>query len=208
MLRIGSGSTALPSLPGPGLLFAVHDETIGTGLFLTRPARFGLRPVLQVTLAVVSRIGTGARLGLSAELGQLAWFVDGADRRVEWADRQLVITARPNRWPAVPAALRVPLARTRPDGPVLVPLWAAGLARLASAAVVAGDAPPARHRGVLLSSVHIAVRPARRPGARFAPIRNNGITAEPAARSGQPAMVKEVGLVARRPDPAYRSTSS
>jgi hypothetical protein len=188
---VGDGDAramALPALPGPGLLLAFHDADVGAGLIMARPARVGLRPVLWVTAAVVGDHDKRARLqggyGLSTEVGRVSWVADGRERRVVWPDRSLTMTARSSRRVAVPVAMRVHLAQPRAGGPVLLPVWLAGLVRPASATVEAEGGEPARHRGVLLSGVHLAIRPARTRGRgrRLRVITTNGITAEPAAR--------------------------
>jgi hypothetical protein len=198
----GSGQPGLGRWPGPGWLLGVRAPASsvgrdgaagpgGVGLFLARPARLGLRPVLCVTLAVVGDHRARARLqvefGLPAEVGRLSWVVDGPDRRLTWAERELVISARGARV-TVPFVVRLSLAQHRADGLLLSPVRGAGLARPVVAAVEAGGSSlelaglAGRHRGMLLSGVHLVVRPGHRPSRVFSGVRAAAITAEPAGR--------------------------
>src|SRR5713101_8017520 len=177
----------LPALPGPRVLLAFQDADIGAGLIVARPARVGVRPVLWVTAAVVGdhekRVRLQGGYGLMTEVGRVSWAADGHERRVAWPERELTISARSSRRVAVPMAIRIHLAQPRAGGPMLLPLWLAGLVHHVSARVEVRGGEPVRHRGVLLSGVHLAMRPAKQRGRRLRVVTTNGITAEPAART-------------------------
>lgn len=165
----------LARLPGPALIVAscFTESPVGPYLELAvlEPARLGLRPGWCTTTMVVdsaeSRLGGRLNWGYPKELGSLTWLVDGPERELRWAERSIVVRARPGRL-GLPFLVPVRSLQRRDDGPVVVPGRLRGRCRAARVSVTVpdGDALSSLRgswRGASVSSLRFIVRPARHP---------------------------------------------
>lgn len=167
---------AVRALPGPTVVIGCRytDSPVGPYLELSvaEPARLGLRPGWCVTSMVVSeaaaKVGNRLNWGMPASIGSLEWSADGDVRVLRWVDGGVEVRAVCGRV-AVPAVLPMRSVQGRGDGPVLVPRRLSALLRLARVSVGAsgGDEgwswSAGEHRGAVLSSARLLVRPARHP---------------------------------------------
>lgn len=165
----------LARLPGPVLVVAASYTGSPVGPYLElavlEPARLGLRPGWCTTTMVVdspdSRLGGRLNWGYPKELGTLLWSVDGEERVLRWAERDIEVRARPGRV-SLPFLVPVRSLQRRDDGPVVVPGRLRGRARLARVDVTAPDDDPlaalsGRHPGVSVAGMRLLVKPARHP---------------------------------------------
>lgn len=203
-LSRGHADDPLPSglrrVPGPSLVVANRytDSPVGPYLELAVGvlALLGVRPGWCFTTMVVdnpaARLGGRLNWGFPKEVGRLLWHVDGDERELRWADRDICVRGAPARF-VVPVLLPMRALQRRGDGPVVVPGRLLARAHLARVHVYAPAddalAPLAgRHRGLHLSGVRFVVRPARRPvglaSTLLAPLR----APEPALGVEKPAM--------------------
>lgn len=201
-----STRSALPEgihpLPGPEIISAASFDCSTTGAYLElavgEPAHLGARPGWCITTmavnSVASRLGGRLNWGFPKELGVLEWSADGDERTLYWNERNIVVRGVPS-GPAFPVLLPLRALQRRADGPVVIPGHLRGRARLARVTVEAPVGDPlahlaGRHRGVLISSLRLAVDPARHPAGRRA-------TLLAPLRAPEPALTW-----ARRPRPA------
>lgn len=152
-------------------------------LSVAEPARLGLRPGLCVTSMVVSeaaaKVGSLLNWGLPATLGSLEWSADGDVRVLRWVDGGVEVRAACGRV-AVPAVLPMRAVQARGDGPVLVPRRLAALMRFGPVSVSVTEASASaagwawlagEHRGAVLSSARMLLRPARHPSGMLSSFR-------------------------------------
>ena len=170
------------ALPGPAVLIGCRymDSPVGpyTELSVAEPARLGLRPGLCVTSMVVSeaaaKVGNRLNWGFPALLGSLEWSADADCRVLRWAEGGVEVRAT-CRGPRVPAVVPMRSLQARGDGPVMVPRRLAAVARFARVSVTAGEESSAwlagLHRGAVLSSARLLVRPARHPSGLLSSFR-------------------------------------
>lgn len=191
----------LNRVPGPCLVTGgrFQDSPVGPYLELAvgEPARLGARPGLCITTMVVdsadSRIGGRLNWGFPKQLGTLHWEVEGEARTLSWEEGKVRMRAVP-RGPALPVIVPLRALQRRSDGVVVVPGRLRGRARICRVEVeaVEGDAPSGltglagRHRGLLVSGLHLVVDPARRPAGLRATFRAPLRAAEPALTWGDP----------------------
>lgn len=174
--------TGVRALPGPALVVGCRysDSPVGPYLELSvaEPARLGVRPGWCVTAMVVSeaaaKVGNRLNWGMPASIGALEWSADADTRVLRWSDGGVEVRAVCGRL-AVPAVLPMRSVQGRGDGPVLVPRRLSAMLRLARVSVAApgpgGDEASSwswswlagEHRGAVLSSARLLVRPARHP---------------------------------------------
>jgi hypothetical protein len=205
----GRASTAslpdgLERLPGPTLVVAVSYTGSPVGPYLElavgEPARLGLRPGWCITTMVVdspeSRYGGRLNWGYPKELGSLTWHVDGDQRELRWAERDLTVRGTCTRV-RMPFLAPVQSLQRRADGPVLVPGRLRGRACLTSVEV---EVPPGddlaalagRHPGVHVAGMRFRVRPARRPSGFVSSLRAPLRAPEPAVLLSRGAGVGEL----------------
>lgn len=170
----------LHRLPGPGIVSGARFECSTTGPYLElavgEPAHLGARPGWCITTMAVnsaaSRLGGRVNWGFPKELGSLEWSVDGDQRILRWAEREIVVRGVPS-GPPFPLLLPLRALQRRADGPVVIPGRLRGRARWARVTVEAPADDPVgylagSHRGVVISSLRLVVAPARHPTGRRA----------------------------------------
>jgi hypothetical protein len=162
-------------LPGPLAIVIqnITDSPVGpfVSIAIGEPARLGLRPgyffgISAVSSAEARRLGR-LSWGFPHELGSLVWDRDDQQRRFEWQERNLRITATVGRG-VIPFVLPVRSLQHRTDGPVVVPTRLRSLARRAAVEVEMGEDDPlfalaGVHHGFVLSGLAVRRRAARRP---------------------------------------------
>lgn len=173
--RLGTMPAGVRRVPGPVLIAAVRYSGSEVGPYLElavgEPARLGARLGWCMTTMVVDSADARTRgrtaHGFPKELGTLVWEVDGDERELRWAEREIVVRG-------IPAALRLPVLvpvralQSRADGPVVVPGRLRGIARLAHVEVAAPDDDPLAplagvHRGCTVAGMRFVIRPTRSP---------------------------------------------
>jgi hypothetical protein len=186
----------LHAMPGLCTLTACRYEDSPVGPYLElavgEPARLGVRPGMCITTMVVdsadSRLGGRVNWGFPKELGTLQWEESGDERSLVWEERKVRVRAVPS-GPAIPMVVPMRALQRRADGLVVVPGRLRGRARLSrvEVEVVDGDALAGlagRHRGLLVSGLHVVVDPARRPSGLAATLRAPLRAPEPALTWG------------------------
>jgi len=165
----------LQPLPGPAVLWAGHwaQTPVGpfTELALAVPARLGLRLGLCITMSVVNnaeaRLAGRVGWGMPRQLGGLRWLALGAQRTLEWTDRDVQVRAevRPG---AGPFTKTIRGLQRRGDGPVVVPARLSGWIRRARVTIevptgdgLASLAGP--RAGWIVSGRTLVLEPSRRP---------------------------------------------
>lgn len=158
-------------MPGPAAVIAASWSASPVGAFrefvVVRPARIGAHLAWAVVESVVNE--GGAACGRSAwgsqpSIGDLAWWVDGDRRQLEWVNRAITVTGTVGRI-AMPVFL--PL-RTVMGGEV-VPGRLRGWGRLARVDIDVEDpADPlgsaaGRHHGLVIGGAHLDLAPLRPP---------------------------------------------
>lgn len=162
-------------VPGPCVITAGTYSCSPVGPYLElavgEPAHLGARVGMCVTTMVVnsapSRIGGRLNWGFPKELGTLEWSVDGEERILWWAERDIVVRATPT-GPVMPVLVPLRSLQRRADGPVIVPGKLRGRGRMARVEVevpegdaLAGMSGP--HRGLVVSGMRLVIDPARQP---------------------------------------------
>jgi hypothetical protein len=187
----------LHALPGPCSITAARFDQSPVGPYLElavgEPARLGARPGMCVTTMVVdsadSRLGGRVNWGFPKELGTLQWAAIDEERTLVWEERDIRVSAVPS-GPAMPVFVPMRALQRRADGMVVVPgrLWGRGRISRVDVAVPPDD-PLAglagRHRGLLVSGLHLVVDPARHPTGLTATFRAPLRAPEPALSWGR-----------------------